>query len=237
MTCTLFILLLSGFTLGLLVRYRREQLAGRERLLLAEVETQEKTYQSVAGELHDNINLSLVLAKMSLATLDPERKTEAVRKQENATRLIDQVMQYLRDLSHGLHPRLLNTMGLVQALETELARLREDSQLIVRFTLDGEPVFLEEEQDLGLLRITQEAFNNILRHAQATEVAIHLAYGEQDLILSITDNGLGRHEPDQETGMGRRQMEKRAALLGGYCRFLFPENGGTLVETSIPYKT
>lgn len=234
---TITILLLGLLLLSILHRYRLEQLAGEQRLLIAQVETQELTLQEVAGEIHDNVNLSLVLAKLSLNTLNPDRKTEVLEKQETAVRLIGQAIDKLRDMSRGINTHLVTDQGLVRALEEEVARLRKNGRYLVHFAISGEPVFLDGRQDLALLRMAQEALNNIIRHAQATRVDISLAFGDRELTLCITDNGRGL-EADYarlRSGSGRLNMKKRAGLLGGHCRIEGLPGGGTAVTITIPY--
>jgi two-component system, NarL family, sensor kinase len=248
---TAIIFLLAAVIITLLYFYKKRQttyqhslntlkLDFEKNLLKTQVEIQEQTFQHLSREIHDNINLSLTLAKLNLFTLnwnDPEKTRESVNSSIN---ILGSTISDLNNLSKSINTELIKEQGLIKALRTEISRLKSMAHLSVHCEIKGEAIFMDSEKELVIFRIIQEAFNNIIKHSKATEIYLELDYGNQSLNVAIRDNGTGFNKSEiwsnkNEQHAGLKNMQTRARLFGGsFSLESWPEKG-THILVSIPY--
>lgn len=204
-----------------------EVLAGR--LITA----QEEERQRVARELHDDITQRMAAVAIEAGTL----AKSAGSKEEHAglERIKDQMAQLSREihrLSRRLHPKLLDDLGLVAAIEAETRALFERGGPLVEFTRHGDWTGIPKPVELALYRIVQEGLRNVEKHSGAEEAGIRLERSDNGARLRITDNGrgfAGRHP-----GLGLASMEERARLLGGRFEVSSSPGKGTTLEVWLP---
>jgi signal transduction histidine kinase len=212
-----------------------------KHIMTTQLEIQENTLQHIAREIHDNINLSLTLAKLHLNTLDWEDKTNSIIKIGNSIHLLTQTIHELSNISKSFHQELINNHGLIKALEKEIQRISETGLFKVDFSVAGEPVFLDTQRELIIFRVIQEAFNNIIKHADASNTELKLVYHGQDLDIIVRDNGKGISRttdfltnPNNRAGL--KNMHTRAYMLGGTMKIESLKTKGTAVSFNIPYQ-
>ncbi|MBK7885371.1 MAG: hypothetical protein IPJ81_17485 [Chitinophagaceae bacterium] len=96
--------------------------------------------------------------------------------------------------------------------------------------------FFDSDRELIIFRITQEAINNILKHARATVIDVTLDFTPVSLVLKIRDNGIGFSKyQDNHVGTGLQNMEKRTVLLNGVFVIESHRRKGTFINIEIPY--
>ena len=247
---TLLILLMAGFIVTILYLYRRKQLTYfktieelkldyEKSLLHTQLEIQEQTLQHISREIHDNISLSLTLAKLNLNTFDWHCPSKA-KNQINCS--LEQVSKAITDLSYlskGLNSELIANQGLIEVLRSEVERLKELSLFDLNYTITGTEVFMDSQKELVIFRIIQEAFNNIIKHAKATIVKLSLHYDIDELKILITDNGKGFSKEtiseNRRSSAGLNNMNKRAKVLNGKTIIQSRPESGTSVYITIPY--
>lgn len=142
-----------------------------------------------------------------------------------------------RQLIGGLRPTVLDDFGLLKAVDKEADRLREAGigvQWIARCEAR-----LPSQVEIGLYRIAQEAINNILKHAQASQVQLTLKLHEDQASLRVDDNGKGfalEHKFDTQDAphLGLATMQERASLLGGSLACVSAIDGGTQLHARVP---
>ena len=184
--------------------------------------------------MHDGLTQTLSIASLNLKNLpydfpainDQTRFTKAIKYLESA---IDDS----RSIAHRIMPKTMQDFGLISSLLELIENTREVSHIHIRFDHNIE-VRLDQEFELNLFRIVQEAINNILHHADATEIRIFLWIDEFQLSLNIEDNGRGMDEAETKKGFGIRSMKSRAAQMGGTCEINNKQDGGTKVSVSVP---
>lgn len=248
LVATIFILLLIAFIVGILFRYRRKQLSYKQgletlkvdfekNLLSTQLEVQEQTFQNIAQEIHDNIGLSLTLAKLNLNTLDLKHTVSAEEKVEASVDLIGKAIDDLRDISRSLNSDIIADQGLIKALDQEINKLKKLSIYTVDYNINGNPVFLDSQKELVLLRIAQEAFNNTIKHANARSIHVTLNYKQDTLTLQIKDDGSGflQAEAQSKNNAGLLNMKNRAVILNGSCNITSIPSVGTTVEVTVPF--
>lgn len=207
-------------------------------ILITQVEIQEQTFQHISREIHDNINLSLTLAKLNLHTLDWSRPTVAEEKLNASIELLSTCITQLNDLSKSLDADTINRHSLLKALEEELGRIRHTGFLQIDYELNGNPVYMNSQSELVIFRIIQEALNNIIKHSGARKARLLLHYREGHLQVAISDNGNGFNPTELPDGThaGLRNMAARVKLLGGEMDLRSLPGQGTQLYFTIPFE-
>lgn len=209
-------------------------MAARLRALGAQlVQVQEHERRHLARELHDEIGQQLTAALIEV------RNPELRLPQTLRARWIAQfggLIEQVRTLSLDLSPAMLDDLGLVPALRAYAQRQATQGGLALDLSLDETPRRLSPEFENALFRIAQEAITNVLRHADATTVALSLVRTDDELLLVIADNGVGlpAASGDSSAHFGMMGMRERAALLGGTLRVVSRAGQGLRVEARLP---
>jgi signal transduction histidine kinase len=156
---------------------------------------------------------------------------QAVRKQ------VDASFREARQKVQDLRSPMLQGRALPTVLGDAVEQIAAGYRVHVRMTVTGEPHPMREEVDEALLRIGQEAVANAVRHAQAREIHVSLAYAGGSLRLRVEDDGAGfdAEEAGNRTGhWGLRHMRERAEHIGAQWRIETGAGRGTLVEAIVP---
>jgi signal transduction histidine kinase len=205
----------------------------------------EQTMQLLSSELHDNIGLSLSLARMQLAEL--EKKIAGVKKElsgeiKQTSKLIGSAISDLTYLSRSLSPAFIGSMGLISAIRFELEKISTLGRYKISFVTSGELRFLDDDRELSIFRMVQELLHNSIKYAEASELSLALKYQPEELQIFISDNGIGIKslKPPAGTdghGSGIVSIRKRAQMLLGRCDIISAAGQGTRVHLFIPYKS
>jgi signal transduction histidine kinase len=139
----------------------------------------------------------------------------------------------MRALILELRPDSLEREGLISALNKQVAALRARHGLEVEATLEKEPRLSLEAKD-ALYRVVQEALNNIVKHAQASRVAIHLQDDQQEIVLAVRDDGVGFDPQGEYPGIGLHTMRERVEKMGGELHIESAPGQGTHVRVRLP---
>ncbi|WP_298717585.1 ATP-binding protein [Chitinophaga sp.] len=217
----------AGAVAWILLRQRQKAANDRKRtqLLLAQLSGEEKERARTAQELHDGVGSILSAAKIHMHSVkgsDPEASARVVSLIEDAAREV-------RNISHSLDPEILLEEGLEYALRAFLAKISHPGLSINLYTV-GDLPRLTSDQELLIYRIIQEAMNNIIRHAAATEAIVQLGYDNGILTLTVEDNGKG-FDPSTvpAKGIGLGNMVTRISLLKGHYEISSRPGEGTSI--------
>lgn len=207
------------------------------------VEVQESERRHLARELHDEIGQSLTAAEMNLqAALQAPGAAALERRLEDSIKAVERVLEQVHDLSLNLRPSMLDDLGLVPALRWYTNRQAALAELEVEFQAQLEEERLEPFIETECFRVAQEALTNVVRHAQARNVALALHQKEQFLHLYVRDDGQGfdvtqlREEAVNGASLGLLSMEERATLTGGGIEYRSAAGQGTEVHAWFPYR-
>ena len=164
-----------------------------------------------------------------------QRVPEAKEQIDRLVTEIDTMAATVRNLTDELHPATLDNFGFIAALEEYIAKLRENS--LFRVTLEAqEPLLpLTPSANLTLFRITQEALENVNKHAQAQHVEIAFVQEHKGMSLLIKDDGQGFNLEQHPQGQyGLLYMRERAEACGGTLRVFSARGRGTEVRVDVP---
>jgi len=245
-------MLLGGFILAILFVYRKKQINYTKKLesikseyektlLNTQLEIQEQTFQNISREIHDHICLDLTLAKLNLVTLEPANDLQLLERVNSSVEILSNSIQELSDISHSMNSELLKSYGLIKVLENEIRKMERPGLLAIDYSVEGNPVFMDAQKELVIFRIIQEAFNNILKHANARNVWIRLFYNDSHIKVTLTDDGEGfvperlNENKISKPRSGLLNMKRRANLINGNCEVVSEINNGTTMNLSIPY--
>jgi signal transduction histidine kinase len=150
---------------------------------------------------------------------------------------IDSTIKMVRRIATELRPGILDHLGLGAALEWQANEFQTRTGIRCDVESGLSEMALDADINTALFRIFQETLTNIIRHAGATHVAVHLKERGDRVILGVRDNGRGisKAEISNTKSMGLLNMRERAALLGGDFKISrIPGGKGTRVVVSIP---
>ncbi|HET9431673.1 MAG TPA: ATP-binding protein [Chitinophagaceae bacterium] len=238
---------MAGFILTILFLYRKKQISHHEHLnqmqadfeknlMKTQLEMQEQTFQNISREIHDNISLSLTLAKLHLHMLDWNDREKLAEKINSSIELLSHSIHDLSDISKGLNAEIISQQGLIKSLEREIQFIRDTKLFGIDYRFTGSPVYLDAKKELIIFRIVQEAFNNIIKHAGAVKVKLRLHYTKIKLYIIISDDGKGfdAAEAFSKQQAGLRNMETRVKMLTGNMTINSLPGQGTTLSFKIP---
>ena len=252
-TSTFIIFLFLAFIFIIMFLYKKKQtnlkrdmqflkLDHEKNILRTQLEIQEQTFRNISQEIHDNISLSLTLAKLHLNTYNinvkfTPRENELV---ESSIDLISKALVDLNDISKSMDSDLIESHGLINAIEFEVELLQKTGLHKIFFTVTGEIEYMESSKELVLFRIIQECCNNILKHAEAKNIFLELAYQQNLLSVKIRDDGKGFDPNDTSrqknirSNAGLKNIQQRAEMIDGKASIISQPEKGTTVFIEIP---
>jgi two-component system sensor histidine kinase UhpB len=199
---------------------------------------QEEERRRLARDLHDEVNQALTAILLRLQALSEEAPPELADEIAELKTLVNQAMTELLRLARTLRPASLDDMGLIAAIEGQIARFSEQTGIQAVFHHDGAPESITEDQQTVLYRVVQEALSNTAQHAGATFVAFELRiFPSHGVELRVRDNGVGFDAGAanmHDDGIGLAGMAERARLVGGELTVTSSPGSGTRVRLYIP---
>jgi signal transduction histidine kinase len=207
--------------------------------LNAMMDGQEKERKRIAADLHDRIGGSLAAIKLHLTGFIQLQLSELQTQDRivKVNEMFDEVMKEVRRVSHDLASGVLIRFGIVSAL-AELCRSIESAGSIkVNFFSGGFEERIDHKTEISLYRITQELLTNILKHANAREINIHLNRYETLLSLGVEDDGVGFDTSKDFDGIGMSNIKARVNQIQGSVFFDSSPGNGCAVTIEVPINT
>jgi two-component system, NarL family, sensor histidine kinase UhpB len=206
---------------------------------LQNVREQERT--NIAREIHDELAQQLTLIKMDITSLQKKLTNSdqmTTDTLEGLRAMVDESVKSVRKISSQLRPSILDDMGLTAAIEWQLNDFGKRSGIDTRLTALKEELPIPDMIRTGLFRIVQESLTNVARYANARHVNVSLEHKNNELLLSITDDGIGFDSKavTAKKTFGLLGMKERAAMMKGHYMIETAPGKGTTVIVSIPFK-
>jgi signal transduction histidine kinase len=218
------------------LRASHEQVRDLARRLIA---AQEEERTRIARELHDDAgqrmaSMSIDLSLIEREVVDDPRHASQVLAEVH--REMDTLSDDLRDLSHSLHPGVLEHLGLIKSLDIRCKEVAVESGIAVRFDVEHEIGSVPAAIGLCLYRVAQEAIRNIVKHAAARSARVSLARHNGHIALTVEDDGCGfdAGPTNGQRGLGLMSLDERVRMLGGTFAIATSPNKGTTVSVTIP---
>ncbi len=203
----------------------------QNQLIEAAVRSEETERHRIAEALHDEVGAILSSSKLHLQGIKSTNLDERDKQlYDKVKELLDDGIQKVRGISHNLHSNILKEFGLNEAIRDFLNKLTRGSFIKVTTDLDNNYITKNPENDISIYRMVQELVNNILKHANATEIKVHSNYTGRLLEITIFHNGKGITQQQFEElrynkdGMGLKNIQNRVILLRGTIEFSADEN-------------
>lgn len=190
----------------------------------------------VAAELHDSLGGTIAAMRLQIMGMDKSKFSESeLNNYHEILLMIQESYKQVRDLSHNLMPEILEKEGLVVALSKLVDKMNYSGLFEFEFIKDSsDNERLSPQQDLELYSICLELINNIIKHSKASKVVIHYQKDEDEIQLSIFDNGKGFDKNQTESGMGLFSVSNRIKSLGGKWDINSDIGKGTTITIQIP---
>ena len=222
---------------------QKEELRGQ--LLSSIISAQEEERKRISRELHDESGQTLTAAIMNVEAIEslvPAKESVLREKIQGVKALISHTLEDIRRMTHDLRPMALDDLGLASAIRAYSKNRLEAIGIQVQFDSKGLNASrrLSPAIETALFRIIQEAANNIVKHADAHKVGIHLSVENEIIKATVEDDGKG-FEPDSvfASGSSRQSLgllgiKERVALLGGSFTIRSRRHQGTRLIVEIP---
>jgi PAS domain S-box-containing protein len=204
---------------------------------------QESERSKISRVLHDTIGQNIGILDFNLATiveiLDATSRKSISGLIDNMRNVIRETGDKLRDISSGLHPRLVQELGLVAGVHNLIDRFQGATGIEVHSSIQINELHIDESVEVNLYRIVQEALTNIVKHSKCSSVLFEMAVDDGRLGVMIKDNGIGFSLEDvsqrdiEQRGMGLFIMEERAKAIGGRLQIHSEPDQGTNVQVEV----
>lgn len=222
--------LIASFN-AMLDRLEAERRSSNAKALAA----QESERQRIARELHDEIGQTLTVVLLGLKRAVDQAPPDLAEELEVVRDAARESLEEVRRVARRLRPGVLEDLGLLSALSALATDIAGHSGVHVRRRFAPGLPSLDEEAELVVYRVAQEALTNVSRHAEARTVELSLSKQGEALLLRVADDGKGIQGASE--GSGVLGMRERALLVDGRLDIGPGHLGGTEVRLLVPVRT
>jgi len=227
---------LMVFFIMSIVRYQRKRVMAYHELMEEEIGLLEKERARISNDLHDEVGVMLSALKLLLSGIKPGNEAERT-VMEKVMGHLEEIMLKIRQLSYNMMPRILETKGLAFAVTDLLDIISFSNSIKTECFCILPKGLLDPAKEIHVFRIVQEIVNNILKHAKASSIHCELKEAGKNVILHISDNGIGfdkRRVMKLRQGVGLQNIVARASLLSAKLYITTQHNKGTDYLIEIP---
>lgn len=200
------------------------------------MEGEEKERTRIARELHDGLGGMMAAVKMNYSMLQnhyeqltPTNPDIQAQDFEEIHEMLDEVNNELRRTAYNLMPNILALHGIAEAMKMYADSINNYKHLYINLQINGEPEIEDKFFELTLYRITQELIQNVMKHAEATNMLIQLTFSGSRITLQVKDNGKGFDTTLVNTGLGLKNIHFRVQSFGGEIAVTSSASTGTSV--------
>lgn len=215
-----------------------KQLAVREAFIDATIRSQENERKRFAQDLHDGMGQLISSLRLMVNQLDKNTSIEEKHSiAERSETILNEMHTEIRSIAFNLMPQTLIQHGLLPALQEMALRLNQTGKIAVRVQGFDIPERLNEVHEISLYRIIQEWINNVIKYADASKIEVQLIGHEEEINITIEDNGAGFDTKKLElsNGNGWKNMNSRINLIKGEIDIdSAPQRRGTSLMIRIP---
>ena len=182
--------------------------------------------KQLSSELHDSVSSKLSVVRFKLLH-SSEKSVEVIG-------LLDNIIENVREISHGLYSPTIEYVGLIDAIRDFLSPLHRAINIKI-YNLHEYTYKINKKTELFLFRIFQEVINNVLKHSRADNVSVYIRFSKKNISILIKDNGVGfLYNSINKKGIGLKNIKYRAKKLKASYKFKTEINKGTRFIISAP---
>jgi len=205
------------------------ELAHQKEVTLQYTSVQESERKRIAELLHDDIGNKLNILSLWINnedSLNNKRSREVIKQQ------IPALIEATRTISHSLYPVNSEKFGLILTLEALISNVNESLliQLIVNHDYQKRPISFEVQ----IYRIIQEFLSNVIKHAKASNMLIHIRDTETSLAVILSDNGVGFDNSILKKGMGLKNIDSRIKSINAFSKWKSKKGNGSRLIIILP---
>jgi signal transduction histidine kinase len=225
------------------IRKSEERLSASARMIRSLagklITAQESERRRIALLLHDDVGQSVAAIGLTINRLKrklPDDPQSTIGELDQVYRQLDSLTAQIRQLSHQLHPEVLEHLGLVKALRSHVAELSNEEQLEVKFAAEVNTDPVPPEISVCIYRVALEALRNVSIHSGANSAQVNLSENNGWLVLEVSDSGKGFdvEKLGHGTGLGLASSEERVKLLHGSLEIRSVAQYGTRLTARVP---
>lgn len=200
-------------------------------------EAKEQEKKRISQDLHDGILGRLFGTRLSLDSLNLSKSDDAIANRSNYIKELKSIENDIRQVAHDLNTDFISESKFTDIIESLIEQ--QTTTLGLKYSIDIDDDInwdqLPYKTKIHLYRITQEALQNIIKHAEATKVSVDIELQNKNLILEINDNGKGFNDSKTRKGIGLKNMRDRVNEINGVLVFNSQINSGTTLRITTPY--
>jgi PAS domain S-box-containing protein len=202
-------------------------------------EIRENEKKEIAHDLHDDLGQKLTALNMDIAWLKARigvRSKGVENKLDEMVEILNEALDSTKKISYGLHPRILDDLGLQAAIEWQLTEFNKSTGIKYHMSFAPKDLEINKKGALVVFRVVQETLTNVARHSQASEVILKLRTNANFLRLSLNDDGVGikNHQINNPRSFGILGMRERVQTIGGNISIRTRQGKGTELNLAIP---
>lgn len=199
------------------------------------IQSQEEEIKRIALELHEGVGQNLYSILTGLQVIESGVHESNMKSYvREMTQLIEKTIQEIRLLSVELHPPTLTTLGLLPAIKSYIKLYTSTFGILVDLESIGKEKPISDQNNIAVFRVCQEAFTNIAKYADTSNIKMTFMWGEEELMIIIHDFGKGFQQEELPYTAGLMAMKERMLLTGGQCLISSKMGEGTTIEISLP---
>lgn len=208
------------------------------KLIDHQARIREDERKRIAREIHDELGQYLLALRIEVSLLKDAEYDDHEKREQNIDQMLahlDSTVKNVRTIINNLRPAVLD-LGLVPSLEWQARDFERANGIWCEFQTTHDNLSLDDESSTTLFRVLQEALTNVIRHAKASHVKINLTVQDEQLIMSVADNGVGlpKVRNRQVKSFGLMGIRERINTLNGSFTIKSGDSGTTLI-VMIPY--
>ncbi|MBK9254301.1 MAG: sensor histidine kinase [Saprospiraceae bacterium] len=221
-----------------IVEQEKEQLKAAQKIesTASIIKGQEEERHRLAKDLHDGLGGMLSGLKYTLNNMNDNVVIpgKSVKSFDNAIHLLDQAIAEMRKVAHNMMPESLLKFGLDETLKDYISKMNASVPMRTHYQ-SYNYTKMEQSTEINLYRIIQEAINNAIKHAQATDLFIQIDKQDDQVHITMEDNGIGFDAQDEKMikGIGLKNIADRVNYMNGKLEISSNPDNGTLIVIEI----
>jgi two-component system CheB/CheR fusion protein len=216
----------------------QDEILERTRLEREILQVSSKEQQRIGQELHDGLGQELTGLSYLAHSMAQRLKSRGSPEADTAVELassIPRISAQIKDIVNGLIPLEIGADDLHSALAFLVTTVEDQTGVRCRLESDRRVQVSDKDRAIQIYRIAQEAITNAIKHAHAQNVCVSLEAEENEVRLTVRDDGVGIPARAEEgSGCGLRTMKYRARAIGGAFEARRAADGGTMVACVFP---